>query len=204
MINGDIGYFGLSEWWLNSFSDSERKHIINTYKPLSTGTESLIEGNIDYTSKTIISFLVGLSGWFNKTEDIQITFKIFEKIESLIQPNTNIIDLHFFYQQRLELYYKYRDIYPNALNIAIDTCKKQIEISEKVSLAFKKEYKNAPLPRHKGYEQLAKIEEKNKRYDVVITLCQKALYQKWNGDWQKRIDRNNNKLLKTNNKSFIV
>ncbi|CAH0997972.1 hypothetical protein EMA8858_04107 [Emticicia aquatica] len=196
MIKGDIGYFGLSEWWLNSFSESERKYIVSTYNPLSIGTESLTEGHYDYTSRSIISFLVGLSGWFNKIEDIQIALKIFEKIDSLIQPNTNIIDLHFYYSQKIEIFYKHRETYPSALNLAIESCKKQIEISEKASIELKKEYQGSYLPKHKGYEQLAIIEEKNKKYDNVIALCNKAITQKWNGDWQKRIERCYKKIQK--------
>lgn len=134
MIKGDIGYFGLTEWWINSFSETERKHIVNTYNPFMLGSQSLTKGDFENTkrSQSIINFLVSLSGWFSKAEDIQITIKIFEKIEQLVQSSTSYIDLHFFYLRKIEIFYKHRNIYPNALIFTIDSCKKQIEISEKV------------------------------------------------------------------------
>ena len=47
-IQGSIGYFGLSDWWMETFSETEREYIIKTYRPLGWGGESLIKGSYSY------------------------------------------------------------------------------------------------------------------------------------------------------------
>ncbi len=51
-VQGKIGYFGLSDWWLSNFSVEEREHIIKTFQPFGSSGESLIKGNIASTSET--------------------------------------------------------------------------------------------------------------------------------------------------------
>jgi len=112
----------------------------------------------------------------------------------MIDISTRILDLHFLYQIKIEIYYKNRDNDPEGINKAILACQQQIEISPKSRIAFKKEYKDSPLPRHIGFEQLAIIYEKQKHFTKAIEISQEALKQGWNGDWEKRIGRCKKKL----------
>jgi hypothetical protein len=184
IIKGEIGYFGLSEWWLSQFSSDERKYIIEIL-----GDRSLVEGNFSCTDCTAISFLSGLANNFNNKKDRTIAYRILEKAESLVDNKTEALDKHFLFQAKLEVYYKSRDIDSNALDIAIKACLQQIEISPEAANAFKREYKDCRLPRHKGYEQLSIIREKEKDFNSAISLAKEANKQGWGGDWKKRIER---------------
>jgi tetratricopeptide (TPR) repeat protein len=195
-IQGEIGYFGLTEWWLSEFSEDEQNYIIKTFQPLGSTGESLVKGEILSTSGTAMGLLSSLAGWFGKKEDRVIAYRMLKKAEELIDEKTDILDMHFFYQSKLEIYYRNRENDPNALEEAINACKKQIGIAPKVAVAFKKEYGDATLLSHKGFEQLAIIEEKQKNFEAAIDISQKALEQGWVGDWQKRIERCKKKLNK--------
>lgn len=41
-IEGEIGYFGLQEWWLSELTKEERNVILSVYSPLGIGEDSLI------------------------------------------------------------------------------------------------------------------------------------------------------------------
>lgn len=198
-IKGEIGYFGLSEWWLSEFSKEERDYIIKTFRPMGSTGESLIAGNISSTSETAIRFLSVLSGWFKKIDDRAIAYRILKKSEEMINESTRVMDLHSLYHSKIEIYYKNRNNDPDALEKAIEACKQQIEISLKTKSACKREdmklgIKNDSLPRHKGFEQLAIIEEKQNRFESSILISEEALKQGWAGDWEKRIERCKKKL----------
>lgn len=67
-IEGEIGYFGLAEWWLSTFTDQERAYIEKDNDPLAGEEGSLTRGKITFMSQTAGMFLSGLSSWFKKTE----------------------------------------------------------------------------------------------------------------------------------------
>ena len=188
-IKGDIGYFGLSEWWLSEFSKQERSYILEIYQPLGGSGKSLTKGETTSSSQTAIGFLSILSQWFKKEKDRAIAYRMLEKAKNLITTSTNILDLHFLYNSEIEIYYKDRDQDQKALKKAIEACKRQIEIAPKAASAFRKEYKDSSLPNHRGYKQLAIIKEKEKEFNTVIDLTKKAMAQGWDGDWVKRIER---------------
>lgn len=199
-IGGEIGYYNLNDWWLKAFDKQKRDYIVKSFRPLGGSENSLIKGEIQYSSASAVSFLSNLAGWFKNIEDREIGYKMLDKAEKLIADNTEILDIHFFYHNKIEFYYRFRDIDEESLNIAIEACKKQIELSPDAILAFKKEYKDEKLPIHTGYEQLAIILEKQKEYDKAIALCEQAQKQAWNGDWDKRIER----YLKKKQKTLIL
>lgn len=195
-IQGEIGYFGLSEWWLSEFSEEERRYILRIFEPLGSTGSSLIEGEISHTSGTVIKLLSSLAGWFKKKEDRTIAYRMLKKGEELINEKSDILDVHFLFQSKIELYYRNRDNDPDALEEAINSCKQQIELAPKAGAAFRKEYSNAPLPSHRGFEQLAIIEEKQKNFGAAIEISEMAMGQGWSGTWQKRIERCKRRLGK--------
>ena len=193
-IKGEIGYFNLSEWWLSEFSDEERDHIIKIYQPMGSSGDSLVKGEITSTTQSAIGLLSVLAGWFDNEKDRKFAYRLLKKAEELINDTSNIVDIHFLFMNKLKIYYKDRNKDSDALNKSVEACKQQIEIAPKVKMAFQKEYGNDPLPGHSGFEQLAIIEEKQKKFDSVIEISKKALEQGWAGDWEKRIERCNKKL----------
>jgi hypothetical protein len=198
-IQGTIGQLRLQDWWLSTFTEEEQKYIIQTYQPLGVGDnivgDSLIKGDGD-CNPNAVSILSDLATWFKKEIDHTIGFRIIAKAEESINSSTNILDIHFLYNNKISLYYRFRDSEPNALEEAISACKKQIEISAKAKVQFKKEYKKSPLPSHTGFEQLAIIEEKRGNFKSCIDISTTALKEGWSGDWENRIERVKRKIDK--------
>lgn len=206
VIEGELGYFGLGDWWLATFTPEERDYIERIYKPIEVGggdnQKPLTQGKILTTSETAVKLLAGLAGWFDKPKDISIATRILTKAEGL--SSANVLDRHFLYQQMIETYYRARDTSPDALDNAIAACQKQIDIAPSAAKAFKKEYSaqeaertfGARLPAHVGYTQLAIIRDKQKKYEEALHMCRQAKQQGWNGDWDKRIARYEERLRK--------
>ena len=192
-IEGEIGYFGLQEWWLSELTKEERNVILSVYNPLGIGEDSLIKGKIFSTSQTVIGLLSGLSGWFKKPEYREIGYKIIKKAEELVSDKISFLDLHFLYQSKIQIYYRNRDNDEFALSSAVEACKQQIGISEKAKEAFIKEM-GLPLPGHVGYKQLCIIMEKQKNFEEVIRLSKIAKEQGWSGNWDKRIEKCKKKM----------
>jgi hypothetical protein len=192
-VDGKIAFYNLQEWWQNSFLDEERNTILSLYSPMGLKPDSLIHGKIQSSNQTVVAFLSQLSSWFKKPENRKIGYKIIEKAESLVSEKTPILDKHFLYQAKLDIYYRNRETDDFALSIAMEACNQQIEISLDAKKAFLKEYSG--IPSHKGFEQLCIILEKQKKVDEVIRLAKLAKEQGWSGDWDKRIERN----MKKNN-----
>lgn len=194
-IKGEIGYYGLEDWWLSAFSSKDRKYIETKFQPLGSSGGSLTSKDITYSSQTAASFLSCLAGWFSKKEERYIAYIILDKAEEL--SSNEVQTLNAIYIEKITLHYKDRDI-PGHLDKAIQACKKQIAIASKVAKALRnKEVFKDGLPRHTGFEQLAIILEKNKNYKEAIEVCVQANHQGWGGDWEKRIARCQKKLIKS-------
>lgn len=193
-ITGLIGYFGLSDWWLTSFSKDERKTIKQLYKPL--GGAHLDDKKITYSGQNALSFLYGLAGWFSKNEVRPIGYKILDEAEKHITEAKTPLDLHFFYQTQIELYYRDREK-PDYMNRVIQACHNQIAIAQKATKTFRSGKEGLDsLPSHKGYEQLAIILERKRNYQETICLCERAKKQGWAGKWDDRITRCLNSMKK--------
>ena len=105
-----------------------------------------------------------------------------------------IVDLHFVYHSMIELNYRDRERLPDALEIAIDACRKQIALAPRAAEVFNREWKLIPRP--VGFCQLAVIMEKQGNYNEAIALATQALEQGWAGDWEKRIARCKQRLIR--------
>lgn len=195
-IEGDIGYYQLEDWWLNTFSDDERSHIEDVFHPMGADPSSrpLTEGKLSYSSQNAAGLLHALAGWFNKPGDREIAKKIIAKATELAENGDDILDLHFSLQQRMEIYYRERDSDPKALDEAIRACEDQIKVAPQAARQFLKEYPNQSLPGHAGYSQLAIILKKQGKYKELIELCLQAKKQGWSGNWEGRIAEAQKKL----------
>ncbi|WP_394154816.1 hypothetical protein [Vibrio maritimus] len=186
-VNGIIKYLKLEDWWLNELTEEDRQIILYTYSPMG-GEGSIVDGEIKSSSQTQLHFFCGLIGWFSKPSLRHIAYKLIAKAETLIDQQSDPLDVHFLYGSKLEVCYKDRDTHPNGLDLAIKACEQQIENAPSASKAFIRKC-GGDLPAHKGFQQLAIVLEKQKRYDEAISLCEKAKSQGWAGDWDKRIER---------------
>lgn len=186
-VGGKIEYYKLQEWWLNVLSSEERNTLISLYKPLGLNPDSLTHGKISSSDQSVVAFLSNLTGWVKQPEYRKIGYNLIEKAESSLSNKTPIMDRHFLYQTKMEIYYRNRDVDDSALTSAIEACKQQIALATKAKQAFLKEW--GQLPSHAGYNQLCIIMEKQKNYDEVIRIASEAKMQGWTGDWDKRIEK---------------
>jgi len=196
-VKGLIGYFGLENWWLDEFNEDERNYIKTK---INNSDNSLTSGDISFTNETVIGLLGTLACWFIKPEDRNIAHRILNKALEF-STNAPVLDVYFLYNQMIMTYYKDRNI-SEYMDKTIDACRKQIDLAPDAKKAFKKEYRNSPLPAHRGYKQLSIILEKIGCYQEAIKLLKQADIQGWAGDWSNRIERCNKKMKKIDKNSF--
>lgn len=187
-IEGELGYFGLGDWWLDTFTDKERAYIEHVFQPLSMGggTRPLTQGKIDSTTQRAASLLSGLAGWFTKGDDLSIAVRMLDKAQAVV--GSNVLDQHFLYQQVIKTYLSFPSSDADAKAQVIRACEQQIALAPEAAKAFKKE-EGPKLPGHEGYERLIMIHERNKDYPSAIALCKQAKKQKWAGEWDDDIER---------------
>ena len=192
-VGGPIGYFGLGEWWLETFTEAERQYI-ETTSASPTGLAALTQGQATDRSGTSGQFLTALATNFYKPHDRGIAHRMLAKAEQLAEAAGNVLDLHFAYHTTIKTSYAARDTDSAALEAAVAACEKQIALAPQAALAWGREYPEEGLPGHTGFTQLAIIREKQQNHAEAVRLSKLALEQGWAGDWEKRIARNQKKL----------
>lgn len=194
-IEGDIGYHGLEDWWIQNFDENQREYIVTTYQPMGGNPRGLVEGHIDWSSASAASLLSGVSSWFMGPNDRNIGRKLLAKALELSNTSEDPLDKHFTLQGLIQIYYRDRE-QPGYYDKAIEYCKEQIKMQAAAAAKWKSDYPGDSLPAHIGYEQYAIILEKEKRFDDAITLSKEAESNGWAGDWKKRIERCEKKKAK--------
>jgi hypothetical protein len=194
-IGGEIAFYNLADWWCSEFTAEEQSTIVNRFKPLGGSGRSLIEGDLSSSSQPAAAFLFNLAGWFKSADDRPLARKILAKAERILEDGGSALDMHFFLQQKIEVFYKDRQD-PASYRAALQACRDQIAMAPRAANAFLQQYKWSPLPSHRGYEQLAIALEKEGLFQEVIDICGQAKLQGWAGNWDKRIERCSKKLAK--------
>lgn len=197
--NGLIKLYNLTDWWNSTFSNEEKNHIIDAYSPIGMPRKSLVKGEFLDSGNSVISFLTNLSSWFNKAKDRYIAIEILKKAELLVDEKTPPLEYHFLLQHIIRVHYSNRREDTNSLNKALWACTEQIEFAPKAAIAFKNENNFSDLPIHVGYEEIVKVNEKEKKLQEAIFYCKKALEEGWRGNWTDKIDRFQKKM---NNAGF--
>lgn len=195
-VGGEIAYHGLTEWWLNCFTEQERCIVRKAYSPVLKES-ALDEGRIDHSSHSTLAFLGFLAEWFKKDALYEIGKKILIEGEKHFASSQDILDRHFFCLSAIRVYYANRDNDPEALDKAIYFCKEQIKLAPEAKKCFLRESASNSLPVHTGYKQLAIIYEKQKNYTAALSISEEAFSEGWNlNDCPKRIDKLKGKLSK--------
>lgn len=185
---GVIGSLGLMEWWLTSFTESERIHIDSVYRPFSTGPDkSLTEGQTIYFEGAA-HFLWTLASWFLGPNDRTLAKRIITKAEEEALKSGDISDLHFTYSVMIQAYYPDRETDPTALDQTILACEKQISLAPQMAKLFKGQWDI--VPEHRGYKQLAIIRMKQHNFTEAVRLGKEAMKGHWEDEGcQKRVAR---------------
>ena len=87
MAIGDLDYYGLLGWWFETFTPIERQYIVERYQPMGGRKNSLIEGEITYSSGSAENFLAGLLSWFRSPNDTEIFKRILSKLHDYTYNN---------------------------------------------------------------------------------------------------------------------
>jgi hypothetical protein len=196
-IRGYIGYFGLSGWWIKTFTEDEKKYIVERYKRYHPrlGADSLLQGDAlaaeYYTASSYLNFVTSI---FKKPNDNTIARKIAKKALELAKEP---YELHQALKWTIIHNYKVRDKEPGALDLVISACKQQIQNTPRYMIEFRKRYPSLSFRDHEGYIYLVKILEKQKKYLEAIRLIEEAKQQGWIGDWEKIIERCQIRVKKT-------
>src|SRR6516165_10505990 len=74
--SGLIRFYGLTDWWLNTFSAAERKIISSTFQPLDYSKSILTNGEIGSLSGSAVSLLSNLARWFMKEQTRTIAYRM--------------------------------------------------------------------------------------------------------------------------------
>jgi hypothetical protein len=209
-VKGLIGAWGLSDWWLNEFTTDEQNYIVDKLvkNDMFQRGNILTEGDYYYDDSelhkqkaSLFRTLGGYATNFQKPETRHIAYKFIEKAERLISENSDVVDLHYYYHNKIGIYYRNRNEDNDALNKAIDACEHQIKIAfEAKKEIHKRDIQETGVTRydihHRGFTQLRIIEEKQGNYLKAIELAKEAMKQGWAGDWEKDIERLQKKLNK--------
>ncbi len=69
------------------------------------------------------------------------------------------------------------------------TADEMVSIAPQVASFLRGQYPDEPLGAHPGFQRLAIDAELAGDYRLAIDLCQQAIDQGWDGDWESRIKR---------------
>lgn len=202
-MNGQFGYFGLSQWWTEELTSEEQRRLGEVFQPMGSASERpLTQGTI----RTLIGdlatpagLLMALPGWLRATpSDRAIVRKIRTRLLKALADGCPILSRHFGYGTLIGLFYRDRNDDPSALAAAIAACEAQIAVAPEAAAEFRRIYPGSLLPAHVGFKQLAIIKAKEHRFEDALRIVQEAASQGWAGDWPERAARYSRKAPTAN------
>ena len=108
---GYIAFYKLNDWFYSEFSDEEIQFMEQKYDPF--GSSASLTTGAATSGMSVSFFLTSLLGWFYSKERTELCLKIATKAEELFSTdNQSYTDLHFYYQQLIQFYYKLRSNFP--------------------------------------------------------------------------------------------
>ncbi len=187
---GELGYFGLASWWSTLFTGTERDRIETRFQPpgLSPSARPLTAGRKRLQFGNAAALLTALAGYLrDDPADRNVAIRVLAKAEERARAQDDILALHWVCQEMIRLHCRWRDHFPDALNLIYGACHKQIAIAAKVALAFQHRRPGQVLPIHMGFQMMAVLLEQEGSYAQAIELCKQARFQGWSGNWTWRI-----------------
>jgi hypothetical protein len=198
-VGGLIKSYRLDKWWRETLTSSERDSSAKRFPDAVNGSVPAEQAG------SIAQFLWSWATHFKKApEDRVIARKMLNLAVEQARVQKRILDEHFALQGLIEVWYRDRDLLPEAFDQAIAACEAQIAIAAEAARAFRHEYKNHPMPvprTHRGYEQLRIIREKQKRYDDAIALALDKQRTGWDEDVSEYVAEMNHKKSKLSNEA---
>ena len=189
---GELGYFGLSEWWSSVFSPAERGRMEAVFRTpnLPRGARPLTRDRGLVAFPTAAGLLTTLADRLSETpEDRSLACRVLAKAEERALAEKDIVGLHVIYHQLIRLHSRWKDRFADALDLMFAACHKQIRLAPQAAQALRVRSPAEPLPTHLGYLVAATVLEQQGAYAQALELCREAKAQGWNGNWSWRMQR---------------
>lgn len=187
-VEGDIAALGLGDWWLSTFSKEDREWMSSTYTPMGPGQRPLTEGaGIAGSRRDTLSYLCYVAPWFSKEGHQHCAIAFVDKAMDFYDDSTDVLDRHFALGNQCGLVYRWRDVFPGALDQVVKICELSISFHEEAAVACKEKF--GSIPAHACFRQLRIIEEKRGNYERALELCEMAKIGGWAGGWDSDIAR---------------
>ena len=112
-------------------------------------------------------------GWAVSEKNYSLADKIISAGKDLAVSEAELLDAHYFWQEAAECYYKQRDCRPDAIDLTIEFCLKDIQMFPKYVKPMQKEF--GCIPRITTVQRLAILYEKAGQYKEAIEICNLAI-----------------------------
>ena len=189
-VAGELGYFGLASWWSALFTEAERDHIETLFQPpgFSPSAQPLTTGHKRMDFRSAADLLTAVAGYLREEpEDRALAMRLLAKAEERAKAQEDTLALHLAYQEIIRLHCRWRDQFPDAVDLIYGACHKQITIATEVAMLFEKSRPGQGLPVHMGFQMMAVLLEQEGSFAQAIELCKQARFQGWSGNWTWRI-----------------
>jgi hypothetical protein len=194
---GELGYFGLTNWWISSFSPAEQKHMEAVFctSGLPARAKPLTRDRGLVTFPTAAALLTVLGDRLSeKPEDRSLALRVLTQAEERASAEGDILGRHFVYHQMIRLHSRGKGTFADAVDLIFAACHKQIQLAPEAARALRQKRPGELLPTHLGYLQASALLEQEGRYETAIELCKQAQAEGWSGNWSWRIQRMARKL----------
>jgi hypothetical protein len=198
---GELGYFGLTGWWLSSFSTAERDYMEAAFcaAGLPPGAKPLTRDRGLVAFSTAAALLTTLADRLSdKPRDRGLACRILAQAEERALAEDDILGRHFAYHQMIRLHSRWKDEFADAVNLTFSACYKQIKLAPEAARLLRQMRPDEPLPTHLGYQQASALLEQEGAYEPALELCRQAQAGGWGGNWSWRIQRLGRKLYEKN------
>jgi hypothetical protein len=194
---GELGYFGLTGWWLSSFPKAQRDYMEAAFcsSGLPSGAKPLTRDRGLATFPTAAALLTTLADRLSeKPRDRDLACRILAKAEERALAEDDILGRHFVYHQMIRLHARWKDEFADAVDLTFAACHKQIQLAPDAARLLRQMRPDEPLPTHLGYLQASALLEQEGAYERAMELCRQARAGGWDGNWSWRLQRLSRKL----------
>ena len=197
---GELGYFGLTGWWISSFSAAEREYMEAAFRTsaMPANAKPLTRDRGSVVFQTAAGLLIVVADRLSeKAQDRVLASKVLAKAEQRAMAENDTLGLHYVYHQMIRLHSRWKDTFPDARDLAFAACHKQIRLAPQAATALRQMHPDEPLPTHLGYLAASTMLEQEGAHEPAIELCRQAQSEGWGGNWPWRIQQLNRKLCET-------
>ena len=181
--NGLFGYHKLMDWYYTEFDDSEREGFRDAYGNARMGIpfERLINGDevplmkglnkeagaVDLLTSVLHKIL------FRSNYPVKLAEKIIEKIRTLMNADTDVIESYFAYLQLIDFYkcqMERSSLYEQSF---VQSCLSMIAIAKEARKAFQDE--GGRLPNHTGFIELSDYYQHKKMFKEAAWVEEQSI-----------------------------